>query len=345
MAMQLQLDERMAIRIAEYFDKNGLPHYADHMWLEISAATAYGNDLREELGDVMFDTRQAAFAHGTADRARFILEVMAISFPSEKLVAAYFENLEQMFADRPKRARPGEVVLGIGSGRCGSTTLAAAFAALPDSCATHENPPKIYWEPLEAQARFHLNRLRFLADYHAVVFDAAHWWIRILDRVFAEFPGAKVIGLARDTESCVESFLRFQGRGLKSSNHWAPPNNGIWMTQIWDPAYPTYVLPPGPRPNANEADAIKAAMIARYVTEYNQTLAALAAAQPQRVAVIRTEAMNQPDTVDRLRALLGMPLEMPSQALNVGNNKEGRARELLAVTDPHSRRRVPDIRL
>ena len=86
-------------------------------------------------------------------------------------------------------------MLSAGTGRCGSTTLAGTVAMLPDVCAMHENPPLIYWEPVEEQVRFHLDRLRFLADYYAVVFDASHWWLNVLRRFFAEFPEGKAIGL------------------------------------------------------------------------------------------------------------------------------------------------------
>jgi hypothetical protein len=323
MNLHLELDPNTAIGVAEYFERNGATAAADKLWMEITAVTGYDRRARERLGDIIFDSRHSGFPYGTVERSRFILSVMALSFPTTKLVAAYFENLERLLQGRPKRTRPGDVVLGIGSGRCGSTTLSAAFAGLPDACATHENPPRINWDPINEQVQFHMDRLRRLADYFPLVFDAAHSWFRVMDRFFAEFPNGKVIGLARDTQPCVQSYLKFQGRGRGSANHWAPHDNGIWIAQAWDAVYPSYPVPPGLVPGTEAAYATKAAMIAQYVTEYNQALTALAEAEPHRVALIRTEAMNDPATAQRIAALVNQPLVMPQVALNVGTNADG----------------------
>ena len=252
---------------------------------------------------------------------------MGISFPTEKLVDAYFQNLRQLLRSRTKLSQPGAVVLGIGAGRCGSTTLSAAFGGLPDVCATHENPPHIFWEPLEKQVRFHLERLRLLVDYYPLVFDAAHWWLNVCPRLLVEFPRTKLIGLMREIEPCVQSFLKFQGRGSGSINNWAPPENGIWRTSLWDPTYPKYALPAGIVPDTDEAFRSKTMMITRYVTEYNQSLSVMAATQAERVMLIRTEALNDPVTTTRLRTFVGVDVTMPARSLNVGNDREGTQRE------------------
>ncbi len=323
MKLQLQIDPPMAAKIAEYFEANGMPQYANQLWHELSSASVYDRHFLETLTDTMFDARQAQMPTGTVLRSRFILGLISWGFPTPKATRAYFDNLKLLLSSLPKREQPGAVVLGIGSGRCGSTTLSAAFAALPASCATHENPPKIYWDPLEPQVQFHLERLRLMTDYFPLVFDAAHWWMRVLDRVVAEIPGTRAVGLMRDNEACAKSFLKFQGRGRRSFNHWAPPDSGLWLTQIWDPAYPKYPVPDGVLPDTVDAYATKYSMILRYVTEYNQEMTALAQRDPQRVMLFRTEEMDHPATLDRLRRELNVPLVMPAKLRNVGNNKEG----------------------
>ncbi len=327
MNLQMEFDAATAIKIAEYFEKSGFTDAANRMWLAINHVTAYDCDLRAKLGDILFDSREKFCEQGTVLRSRFLLYLMAISFPTEKLVGAYFQNLRQILRSRVKRSQTGDVVLGIGAGRCGSTTLSAAFGGLPDACATHENPPHIFWEPVEEQVRFHIDRLRLLADYFPVVFDAAHWWLNTCPRIFIEFSRSKLIGLVRETEPCVQSFLKFQGRGFGSMNNWAPPENGVWKPSLWDPTYPKYALPAGIAPNTDEAYTLKTMMITRYITEYNQSLSAMAAAQPQRVMLIRTEALNDPVTTTRLRNFVGLDVTMPAKSLNVGNDDEGAQRE------------------
>ena len=248
---------------------------------------------------------------------------MSVSYPTRTLVAAYFENLRQLLRGRAKLSQPGEVVVGIGTGRCGSTTLSAAFGGVSNACATHENPPHIFWEPHEEQIRFHFDRLRILADYFPMVFDAAHWWLNVCPRLLAEFPRTRLIGLVRDTTTCVQSWLNLQGQGPGSKNNWAPPGNGIWRTVQWDPTFPTYPVPAGIEPGTDRACAAKRMMITRYVTEYNQSLNELALAHPQRVMLIRTEKLNEPSTAARLRAFVGFEVTMPARSFNVSNNQEG----------------------
>jgi hypothetical protein len=323
MNLQMEFTADTAVKIAEYFEKSGLVTEANRLWMAIKSVTAYDRNLRAKLGDIIFDSRERQFEPGTVLRSRFILQLMSISYPTQKLVGAYFENLQQLLRGRAKLSQPGNVIVGLGTGRCGSTTLSAAFASLPGACATHENPPHIFWDPTEEQVRFHVERLRMLADYFPVVFDAAHWWLNVCPRLLAEFPRSKLIGLVRDTESCVQSFLRFQGQGLGSMNNWAPPENGVWRTAHWDPTYPTYPLPSGIRPGTDEAYAAKKMMITRYVNEYNRSLIAMAAAQTQRVLLIRMEALNESTTATQLRTFVGADVTMPARSLNVGNNKEG----------------------
>jgi hypothetical protein len=319
MNLQVSFDYATAAKVAEYFQSAGMAQAAVSMWEGLCVVNPYIRRAREKLGDLYFDQQQSAYPCGSVSRSRFVLQLMSKSFPTQKLRCAYFENIEQLLKARVKRTRPGKVILGIGPGRCGSTTLSAVFGAVPDACSTHENPPLIDWEPQQEQLRFHVDRLRLLADYYALVFDAAHWWLNALGTFFDEFPAGQVIGLHRDTGACVKSFLRVKGSGRGSVNHWAPPENGIWATTLGDPSYPSYPIPSDLLANP---DAAKAAQIERYVTEYNQTLALRAKAQPDRMLLLRTEELNDVATATRLGSFVGVSLAMPDTAFNVGSTAD-----------------------
>ena len=316
--MRVEFDNATAVKVAEYFESTGMATAAAKMWQGVSTSAPYDREAREKLGDLLFEQVQSGYPPGSVARSRLILDVISQSLPTARLTDAYFENLELLLANRPKRTRPGETILGVGAGRCGSTTLCAAVASVPGACAVHEIPPLIYWEPLADQVRFHLDRLRLLADYYPIVFEVAHWWLNALDRFFAEFPGGKVIALHRNTESCVRSFLTVKGLGRGSLNHWASPENKCWAPNLWDPTYPTYSVNAALLP---DPDAAKAAMIERYVHEYNQTLRRLAECDP-RVLLIRTEDLNSPATIARLNSLVGLPVNMPRTVLNAGTTRD-----------------------
>jgi hypothetical protein len=79
--------------------------------------------------------------------------------------------------------------------------------------------------------------------------------------------------------------------------------------------------------NDESALAVKKTMIATYVDNYNQRLARLAEAEPDRFVLIRTEAMNEAESARQISELVGRPIAMPEASLNVGNNLEGSTSE------------------
>jgi hypothetical protein len=318
-------DKEMAIRMAELLAREGNLKAAADAWWSICSRDPYDLAARERFAEVTYDVNAPVIQEGGMFAARLVLQIISFSLPTARLTDAYFYHLRNLLASKAKRRRPGMVVLGLGSGRCGSTTLAHAISQVPDACATHENAPMIYWEPLEAQVRFHIARFRELVQYFAVVFDAAFWWLNARARVFEAFDDAKVIGLVRETESCVASFMKQKGSGIGSLNHWATPGNGVWATSPGDPSLPTYETPPPP---ISDPDAVKRAMVTRFVTEYNAALERLAAEYPDRVLLVRTEDLRSPAAYARIGQFIGCDVKMPAVSLNVGSTVDSNRGEM-----------------
>lgn len=269
------------------------------------AATDHGTDAKDEARTALvteanhvFATEQAAFPIGTLERSLFLLEVAAAFWPTPAVEAAYFANLAQMLESRPILARPGQVVIGLGAGRCGSTSLTHLVSTMAETCATHENPPLIHWDPHPEQVAFHLRRLALLRRYFAVVFDAAHWWLRVVPAVMARFPEARLIGLRRDVRASVESFLRVKGFGPGTLNHWVIPGEGPWLQSRWDPTYPGYRADSG-------AAGGKAEAVARFIGQYLAGLDAVAARWPAQTLLLRTEALSAQATQARIYRFIG----------------------------------------
>jgi hypothetical protein len=279
---------------------------------------------REKYGDLRYADLESSYKSGSIERSQFILRTIGVAMPSKALRRAYFDNLRLVLKGRAKRAEPGTIVLGIGSGRSGSTTLTGAFASVPDTLSTHENPPMVFWEPLEAQLQMQFERFRLLAEYYPLVFEASHWWLNALPRFFAAFPTGKVIGMERDVEATTKSFMRIKGSGANTTNHWVPPGNGIWLTSAGDPVYPTYPVPEGA---AQNPDAAKTALIRRYVSEYNEKMRAAASEFGERMLIVRTEEMSTPEAVARMSQFVGYQIKMPA-ALNVGTTDDSDKKEL-----------------
>jgi hypothetical protein len=262
---------------------------------------------------------------GTVGRSRLLLQTIKYSSPTECLSLEYFRNLETLLQARPKRTRPGKVLLGIGSGRCGSTSLAAMLSMVEDSCCTHENPPLLDWAPEDAQLKFHIRRFKLLADHYSLVADVSHWWLNALDVFFESFPTSKVVGLFRDVDECVESFMNIKGHGRRSFNHWAMDGHGTWIPHRWDSTYPSY---PVPSYSKSQPDRAKYEMIARYVEEYNAAMQDRAARQPERMVLVRTEELDDPATQEMIFGLAGAPGKSFKRKLNVQSVIDGESEEL-----------------
>jgi Sulfotransferase domain len=258
---------------------------------------------------------------GSIGRGRLLLGIIEDSFPSDALTAAYFENLELLLKSRQPRPLAGQLVLGLGAGRTGSTSLVEVLATAEGSCCTHENPPLISWVPQQIEIDFHIRRFKRLLQYFPLVADVSHWWINVLDEVFRDFSDAKLVGVYRDVDSCVKSFMRIKGFGRGSYNHWVPYGNGVWAAAQWDPTYPTYAVP---EHSKRDPDDAKSELIARYVQEYNQKLHAIASRAPDKIILARTEELNTAAVQVAIFQFVGLSGRVIKSERNVGTMIDGR---------------------
>jgi len=286
------------------------------------AASVSDPDGRRRLTDHLLDVLGPGYPLGSVARSQFLLHAVQAGYPTARSRAAYMENLGLILRGWPLRARPGALVIGMGTGRSGSTTLCHILSTCPESCATHENPPMLYWEPCPEQVAFHLDRFALLRRHFALVADTAHWWLNATFALARRFPDVRFVGIWRETDSCVESFLRIKGVGPGSLNHWLPPGTQGVQPTTWDPAYPSYACAD---PAADQAEAGKRRLIARYVTDYNDRMRRIAAGDPGRWLLLRTEELD--DTAARrwLFAHAGLQGSAAPVRLNAGTVVDGDA--------------------
>lgn len=259
------------------------------------------------------------------EKCRRILSAIQSSYPTPELADEYFKNLKLAFRDKRELDASGQIVIGIGPGRCGSTSLSEMLGTISNSCCTHETPPSIFWTPLSEQVEFHIKRFRMLAKYHSVVSDVSHWWLNAIGRVWDQLPQAKVIGLVRDPDKCASSFMRIQGFGRGSLNPWAPRGDSFWRRGLWDPTYPSY---PVPDLSKNDPDHVKLEQITRYVREYNAQMAKLAENQPEQVKLVQTETISSPEVQAEIFSLVKHRGESAVWQLNVKGIRDGKRNQI-----------------
>jgi hypothetical protein len=299
-------------RVAGALQRVGATRLAEQFLWRVHCAHPYDCPLGEHLADLFYENRQHRYPFASVERGAFIMQVLLRSYPSPRLTAAYFDNLQAVLAKRAPRAEAGRIVFGLGAGRCGSTTLAGILHSVEGAVSTHENPPVVFWEPLTRQIQFHRRRFELFSGYVPLVADCSHWWINVIDTMFSTFPTAKAIGVRREMEDCLRSWMKVSPQDL---NHWVAPYNHIWLTDRWDPLYPHYEMPLAAKRDPRGA---KADLVRRYVSDYNRRLDALAAALPDRVLLLRTEELDLPETRERIAEFIGLPVGTAPVRLNIG---------------------------
>jgi hypothetical protein len=299
----------------------GLQRLAQHALEKIYSASPYDLPLGAILADLVFDNHQSEFPLGSRERAFFLLETMNISFASRRVIEAYFENLEAMLQRQERLGTPGMVVLGLSTGRAGSTTMASLLGTIAGAKSTHENPVPVFWDPHPQQVEFHLRRFRLLSAFFPVVADCSGWWINLLETVSQALPTTKAIGVYRETEACVRSWSNLIEASARTFNPLAIPHNGIWQTSRVEPGFPHYDLPENAR---KDPAAARVGMIRRYVTDYNDRLKALAERMPERILLVRTEDLSEPSTLREISKFLDLRITEAPIHRNLGG-KEGSA--------------------
>jgi hypothetical protein len=281
----------------------------------------YDKEACERIAKTLLNKMSNEPDRGPREACQRILAIIGASYPTKELAGEYFSNLEILLGNMRPLENPGQLVIGLGPGRCGSTSLAAMLATVANSCSTHESPPLLFWTPQSEQIDFHIKRFRMLANYHSLVADVSHWWLNSIERIFDMFADAKVVGLIRDPDDCALSFMRIQGYGKGSFNPWVRSGNSFWRSGHWDPTYPSYALPP----NADKSpDLAKREIITRYVKEYNAQLERLARSAPDRVKLVRTEELGKDTVQEQIFQIAKSRGQTSTWKLNVKGTTEGR---------------------
>ena len=192
---------------------------------------------------------------------------------------------------RETSAGRGRLVLGLGTGRSGSTTLANILGAQSNCYFSHEYPPMLYWRDDPASPEFHIGRFRLLLELFPIAGDVSHWWLPYFRLMRTNFPDLRAVVLRRDREETIESFLRVKGDGKKGAiNHWVRHDGRFWRKNSWDDCYPKY-----PVETLREA-------VACYWDAYYQQSQQLQREFPEQLRIFDLAALSD---IDGQREVLG----------------------------------------
>ena len=155
--------------------------------------------------------------------------------------------------------------LGVGTGRCGTVSLAKLIGDC-DNCVVfheanwghkqHKHNTPLPWVFDEDQASLRMKNMKKRESVDSLFGDVAFYYLNYLDFFLEKYPNLKIVHIYRDKEEVVKSYL------AKTSSEFGPKDYDNWTKgsniadKIWTPCYPQY-----------EVDS-KREGISRYYDEY-----------------------------------------------------------------------------
>ncbi len=204
-----------------------------------------------------------------------------------------------------------KVILGIGTGRCGTVSLSDLLNKQENSSFSHELRIKIqkavdYNTPLpwefdkKAFDRAWDSILNYEGQY---VGDVSMFWLPYLEKLFVMSEDLKVICLQREKLEVVNSYLKkTQGR-----NHWMIHDGKQWDSCPWDKSYPNFEV-------NNKEEALHL-----YWDYYYQLVNDLMKKNPKRIKIFQMKDLNNEEKVEELLTFAGF--KNKKVILNIQKNK------------------------
>ena len=190
-----------------------------------------------------------------------------------------------------------KVILGIGTGRCGTVSLSHLLNKQKDSRFSHELKIKIekktdYNTPLP----WEYNDKAFNSAWNSILHYNGHsvgavsmFWLPYLEKLFSISEDLKVICLQRNKQGVINSYLKkTEGR-----NHWIKHDGKQWDFCPWDNSYPNFEV-------QNKEEALN-----KYWDYYYQLVDGLMQKYPNRIKIFQITDLNNEKKVEELLTFAG----------------------------------------
>jgi len=191
------------------------------------------------------------------------------------------------------------IVIGLGTGRCGTLSLARTLSAQAEASVTHEERPLLPWDA-EDRGRIVASRIEGMLarpDADRLTGDVAFYYLNYVEEIIGQFSDVRFVCLRRDREQTVESYVRWLAlqKNGRRVNHWSK-DRLPFDTDVWDACYPKYETT-----NLQEG-------IGRYWDAYYAQVEALATKHPAVTRLYETEnLLNDERAISELLSWLGIP--------------------------------------
>ena len=190
------------------------------------------------------------------------------------------------------------LILGLGTGRCGTHSLTDLLNRQPDSIFTHEEFPLLHWKQLPGRPGIaaRLSRIRRSRSARFIG-DVGSFYLPYVEEIMALEPDVRFICLERPRDAVVSSFCKLLDVRLPlPTDHWSThPADGWYHDPVWSPIFPQYDLPD------------RETSLRRYWDDYHSTSLDLAGRYPDHFRIFEMEMLNTPAGVRELLTFARIP--------------------------------------
>lgn len=190
--------------------------------------------------------------------------------------------------------KPGRLILGMGTGRSGSTSLTRILSLQKGGWFSHEHPPILPWAIDKSLLRVHIERFNCYLSSCAYSGDVAHWWLPYLEEIFHHFPESKIVCMRRDKQDTVRSFEKIKGVEGRGFNHWIKHDGVKWTKNLWDICYPKYNV------------SSRKTAIALYWKEYYDFAVRLRRRYPNNIIIVKLSDINSKKGQEKILEFCGI---------------------------------------
>jgi len=179
-------------------------------------------------------------------------------------------------------------VIGIGTGRSGTTSLAHLLDGCDGVHVTHEDMPAIAWHKTERFVQGALSYWEALSEPRDAthVGDVAAWHLNYVEDYIRELPDVRVIATWRAEDAVVDSWLRvLNWKGFLLNDDKLPQR--MWPTFDCDPE----------------------TAVRRYWRIYNYRVEELCDRFPRRVHQVEIDALNSETGQSTIMSMAAIPFE------------------------------------
>lgn len=205
------------------------------------------------------------------------------------------------------------LVIGMGTGRCGTLSLTSVLNQQPNTKVTHEQPPLLPWDSPVRTSLIHerIRRMRS-SRQERMIGDVASFYLPYVPDIVASEPDVRIVCLKRPREEVVQSFCQWLDKVHPlPTNHWARRPTEDWHHEpVWTRIFPKY-------------DSIdRETGIRRYWNEYYATAEELVRQWPGNIRIFEMrESLNTARGLSELLSFVGIPSDQQVLALDTKTHR------------------------